>query len=261
MGGSAHTPEQSPGAPLLAVIDRAAEQLRDVEQLVTLQERAALDGLVAAAVAHEISNILTPVRSYAERALMHLNDREAVQGALERAAAGASQACRAVDAILESVRGATPVPRATPLDAAVSAVAALVDGVEVSTAGDTAATAAIGQSSLEQVLINLLLNARAASVGVARVEVRWSSVLRVGAGRLMRIEVQDHGRGIPAHFLDGLWDPRRTEATSRRGLGLLICRFLVEAVGGRITAASRVGVGTCFIIELPAGAEAASEAA
>src|SRR4051812_4298262 len=88
------------GASLLAAVDRAAGKLKEIQEQVGEDRRSGLEGLVAAAIAHEISNVLTPVRGYSEHALLHLDDGDLVRKALVRSAEGAARAVRAAEAIL-----------------------------------------------------------------------------------------------------------------------------------------------------------------
>lgn len=81
------------------------------------------------------------------------------------------------------------------------------------------------------------------------------------------LEVSDHGIGIPAADLPQLFGRfhRAANVDDRRfagmGLGLFICRAIVEAHGGAISATSRVGVGTTFRIRLPLAEPPAAEQA
>lgn len=234
------------GRHLLDAIDRAAEQLGAVAEQA---ERASLSTVLAAAVAHEISNILTPVRGYAEAALEQPADSELAAKALRFAAEGADRAIRAAEAVMESVGGRRAEEECADVrSAALRAVQLMGDGAEFVTVLGEGGAAAIGQISIEQVLLNLLINARAASLGS-----EFQVTVRLGCStwNTIRIDVEDHGRGIPAARLAGIFDsgPRRG-----RGLGLLICRHLVEAAGGSIRVQSQPGKGTCFTMELPTAA-------
>jgi len=106
---------------------------------------------------------------------------------------------------------------------------------------------------VEQVLSNLISNAVKFSVSGSEVVVRAGQV-DGGLG----VSVADHGQGIPAEELSGLFEPfnrtsvRSTAGEKSTGLGLAICRKIVEAHLGRIWAESKVGVGTTISFTLPA---------
>lgn len=103
-------------------------------------------------------------------------------------------------------------------------------------------------AQLNQVFMNLLLNASQAIQGEGRIDVRTRT-----EGERVRIEVRDDGRGIPEDHLDRIFEPGFSTKGSRMGmgLGLLITRQVVDRHGGEIDVESRVGEGTLFAIELP----------
>ena len=105
---------------------------------------------------------------------------------------------------------------------------------------------------LRQVLDNLLDNAVKYSPGGGTVE------LRVDADeRWTRFAVSDHGVGIPAgehmRIFEKFYrlDPHQTRGVNGTGLGLYVCRELVERMEGRITVMSAPGRGSTFVVELP----------
>jgi CheY-like chemotaxis protein len=112
----------------------------------------------------------------------------------------------------------------------------------------------VNESRLGQVLLNLLVNAaQAIREGNAQENVIRVATRRDGSGQVL-IEVSDTGPGIPADVLHRLFTPFFTTkpAGIGTGLGLAICRRIITAVGGEITAESRVGRGTTFRVHLPA---------
>jgi signal transduction histidine kinase len=105
---------------------------------------------------------------------------------------------------------------------------------------------------LRRVLGNLIENAVKYSPEGGRIQVRLES-----AGDLLRVSVQDEGLGIAATELDRIFekfyrvDPDQTHGVGGTGLGLYICRTLVEQMGGRISVVSEEGQGSTFVFELP----------
>jgi signal transduction histidine kinase len=106
---------------------------------------------------------------------------------------------------------------------------------------------------LEQVLANLITNAIKFTGAGGRVE--------VGAGRLngdIKLWVKDTGEGIAPEEMGDLFEKYRQSASGKfsenkgTGLGLVICKKIAEAHGGRISVESRVGQGSTFVVELPA---------
>ena len=114
-------------------------------------------------------------------------------------------------------------------------------------------------------LINLLINARQAMPqgGVVRLRVATAA-----AGRRVEISVSDTGVGIAPDDLRRIFEPfystkKEPDAAGQggTGLGLAVCRDIVEAHHGRIRAESRPGQGSTFTIILPACPEPSSPAA
>ena len=106
---------------------------------------------------------------------------------------------------------------------------------------------------LQQVILNLMLNAFSAMSGTGqdgprRVIVRTSST---DASNVL-IEVQDSGTGIAAEKLESIFDPFVTSKPEGLGMGLSICRSIVERHHGRITVANNPDRGAKFSIRLPA---------
>jgi PAS domain S-box-containing protein len=106
---------------------------------------------------------------------------------------------------------------------------------------------------LQQVLINLLDNAAKYSPEGERIVVRTSQ-----ANGQIRIEVADHGPGIPDPDRERVFekfyrgDSSHRLAPSGTGLGLYICRGLLERMGGRISVTSSPGAGSTFTVDMPA---------
>jgi len=103
----------------------------------------------------------------------------------------------------------------------------------------------------KQVLINLLTNAIKYNRVAGRVDVRCTAA----SGQCVRVSVEDTGQGLTAAQREELFDPfnrlgQELGAEPGTGIGLVICKRLVELMGGRIGVDSTVGVGSCFWFEL-----------
>ena len=127
------------------------------------------------------------------------------------------------------------------------------------------ARAKIEPAQIQQVLINLLINARQAMPRGGTVRLR---VETAGGGRRVEISVTDNGVGIAPGDLRRIFEPFYSTKSGPdaagqggTGLGLSVCRDIVEAHHGRIRAESRPGQGSTFTIILPACPESPSSAA
>jgi signal transduction histidine kinase len=104
---------------------------------------------------------------------------------------------------------------------------------------------------VQQVLINLIVNALDAVAGSAGSD-RWVGVVaRRRDTRFVEIAVSDSGAGIPAERLPQIFDPFFTTKAGGMGMGLTISRTLVEAHGGQLWADNRPGGGAVFTFSLP----------
>lgn len=121
------------------------------------------------------------------------------------------------------------------------------------TASEELPNVAADPDKVRQVLANLVENAIKFSPDGGTVEVRLED-----RGDSVRFVVRDEGLGIPAREREQVFekfyrlDPNLTRGVGGTGLGLYICRELVDRMGGRIWAQSEEGVGSTFLVELPA---------
>ncbi|HET6764569.1 MAG TPA: HAMP domain-containing sensor histidine kinase [Longimicrobiaceae bacterium] len=130
-------------------------------------------------------------------------------------------------------------------------------GVKVDTSGIAQATVLGDGYYLLQVFDNLVRNAREAMEGQDDRRL-WLRVERAGGMAVAR--VADNGPGIPPEKLDGVFQPFVSTKGKGMGLGLAICKEIVEAHGGRLEVQSRAGEGTAFTVTLPLMVDAAGPA-
>jgi signal transduction histidine kinase len=107
---------------------------------------------------------------------------------------------------------------------------------------------------LQQVLFNLTMNAIEAMSSETGRERHLTIVSGVGENAEVSITVADTGSGIDPAHLDRIFDPFFTTKSTGMGLGLSICRSIVEAHGGKLWASPHNPFGTAFHLTLP-GAE------
>jgi C4-dicarboxylate-specific signal transduction histidine kinase len=103
---------------------------------------------------------------------------------------------------------------------------------------------------LQQVIINLLVNAMQAMSGMNRKERTLLVSLTSGQNSDVALRVQDNGPGISAQHLSSLFNPFFTTKPEGMGMGLSICRSIIDAHGGRIWAESELGHGAALIFSL-----------
>jgi signal transduction histidine kinase len=113
------------------------------------------------------------------------------------------------------------------------------------------------ETQIRQVLLNLILNAMDAVAAGGRIDVQVVLQHERDVGRWAVIRVADDGCGLPAELGDRIFDPFVSTKETGIGLGLSICRRIVETHRGEITAAPAPAGGTVFTVRLPADARSA----
>ncbi len=240
-------------AKLTAQFDLLRAQVRQAQQLATL-------GTAAAMLAHEVNNLLTPIRAYADYAIK-TDDVELMKKALSVTSRNVQILIGMTGRVLE-IGAAKPQRRETVAVRKVvdDALASLCrdlskDGIDVAIEVDENLTASVDPLQLQQVLFNLLLNAREAMASThgGRLSIR-------GERRDDRVclEIRNTGEPIPPELLPHLFEPFQSSKSSNRegrqrcgGLGLALCRDLIEENAGAISVSSRPDQGTAFTISLP----------
>jgi signal transduction histidine kinase len=260
---------------LTSRISEMQAMLDDLREQLTESQRLATIGTIAAVIAHEFNNLLTPIVSYSQYALQSAEsnkpDAELIKKALSKAFQSSTKAGRICTSMLglargESSFGQVEVQKLVEETLLVLARDPQKDGIALRVQVQPGATVYGDHVQLEQVLLNLLINARQAMLG------RGGSITiranRTDDGEL-RLQVVDTGPGIPEKYLTRIFEPFfTTKGTATRkgetrgtGLGLAICKEIVEHHQGRIDVHSEVGKGTTFSIYLPAANTTAAPAA
>jgi signal transduction histidine kinase len=234
-----------------------AEQLR--QQLLQAQRLSSV-GALASSVAHEFNNILTTIINYAKLGLRPTADDASRIQALERILKGGQRAAGVVNSMLGYARNGATLR--TPTD-----VARLVEEALTLTEKDlikhrisverrivARPVAPIVGGQIEQILVNLIINARQAMPRGGRlvIEVRENKV-----AQMAEVKIADSGVGIPPEKLRMIFEPFYTtkqpdeDGSGGTGLGLSVCRQIIEQHHGRIRVESVVGKGSTFTVKLP----------
>jgi PAS domain S-box-containing protein len=247
------------GVRVMAFITDITERLVR-ERAARQSEKLAALGTLSAGIAHELNNPLGIIGTRIELMLMEGEDqplsatvREDL-GVIQRQV---QRVGRLVNGLLSYVRPSESDLRPVDLNDVVGEMLMLAqkqfskEGVQISAALDRSLPRIVGdQSSLEQVLLNLITNAQQAlkRSGEIRISTRPSAT-RTGWVELV---VADTGPGIPAEIVSRIFDPYFTTKATGTGLGLSITSRIVEDHGGTIEVRSKPGEGTEFILGFPA---------
>jgi signal transduction histidine kinase len=239
---------ETPGGVAVALRDVTAQRQRE-EELERLRPLARI-GRWLSTVLHELRNPLAVVQGSAS-----LLARSVAGGEehLRRIQAACDAMQRLVEELLVLARPLHPRPRDVSLAAVLAEVARTAgEGIRVEVRGEGAAVRA-DPDFLRQILQNLVRNAEEAMEG--RGELRLEIV--PGPPGRVRILVADSGPGLAPEEIPKIFEPFHTTKPGGTGLGLPTSRRLAEAMGGRLDALARPGLGALFVLELPAaGGEA-----
>lgn len=218
---------------------RAAEQARHLASL----------GQMSAVLAHEIRNPLASLKGNAQLLARSLPDGEKPRAKADRVVDEAVRLEHLTNDLLAFARsGEIKVADADPAEL-LRAAASDVDANARIRIADTSAPRSwpLDADRMRQVLVNLLENAAEMSDGPIDAAVERS-------GAALRFTVRDHGPGLPDSDLERLFEPFFTRRTRGTGLGLAVCKRLVDLHGGTIAARNADGGGAEFEISLPRGA-------
>jgi len=241
---------------------QVAAERREMERRLHQAARLESLGQLAGGIAHDFNNLLAIVMNYtgfAQEAVADpatLDDLRQVQDAAERAARITRQLLivGGRDTPQPEVLGLNEIVNDT-LELLATAVGAAVE-IRVHTAADLPAIEA-DRGQVEQVLLNLTVNARDAMTGHGTLTIETRRAVCAGEAQV-ELAVTDTGRGMSPDVAEHIFDPFFTTKPTGRGtgLGLATVHTIVTRLGGSIGVESREGTGTTFRILLPAAAAA-----
>jgi signal transduction histidine kinase len=232
------------------------ERLR--QQLMQAQKLSSV-GTLASSVAHEFNNILTTILNYAKLGLQAASEEERTN-ALQKIMKAGQRAAVITASMLGFARKSTHRRELCDLAALVEEVLVLTEKdlkkhhVQVETRIEGRPQAPVVPGQIEQVLLNLIINARQAMPRGGRLHI---TVRTNPETDMAEIRIADTGCGIPPDKLRLIFEPFYTtkspdaEGHGGTGLGLSVCRQIIEQHHGRIRVESLVGKGSAFTIKLP----------
>jgi len=232
------------------ITDRA-----ELEQRLVQADKLSSIGLLAAGVAHEVNTPLAVISTYAQMLAKQVSDDSQKSLILDKIAKQTFRASEIVNSLLNFSRTSTTSLGDVNLNRVIQETLSLLEhqlqksGIQVKTDLDPGLPPVHGNAGqLQQVFLNLFLNARDAMPAGGTLEVRtWPE----GSGA--RAEVADTGHGIAPENLHRIYDPFFTTKAVRKGtgLGLSVTYGIIQEHGGSIEVSNRPGGGASFRLELP----------
>ncbi len=242
----------------------ASEALREAQTELAHVNRVTTMGELSASIAHEVMQPITAAVTNAHAALRWLGtqppDLEEIRQALGRVVKEGDRATDVIGRIRALIKKAPPRKDGLEINEAILEVIALTHGEVVKNGVSVQTQLAEGlpriqgdRVQLQQVILNLIINAVQAMSGVSE----GSRELLIGTGKDasggVLVTVQDSGPGLSPESSDRLFDAFYTTKPGGMGMGLTICRSVVEAHGGRIWAPRNAGPGATVQFALPVG--------
>ncbi len=239
------------------VTDRA-----ELEQRLVQADKLSSIGLLAAGVAHEVNTPLAVISTYAQMLAKQVAEDSQKSLILDKIAKQTFRASEIVNSLLNFSRTSTTSFGDVNLNRVIQETLSLLDhqlqksGIQLRTELEPELPPVHGNAGkLQQVFLNLFLNARDAMNAGGALEVRtWKE----GAG--VRVEVADSGHGIAPEHIHRIYDPFFTTKAARKGtgLGLSVTYGIIQEHGGSIEVSNRRSGGATFRLELPLSATGAA---
>jgi PAS domain S-box-containing protein len=253
----AHAVRNDRGNTVVLIVCEDITEHKRVELALHESEKLAATGRMAARVAHEINNPLGGIQTafkLVSGAVPPEHRHHHYVGKIEKEIA---RIARIVRLMLDLYKPDTELPKEFQADETIQDIITLMKPdlcerkIKIALALEQAREKiALPEDMLRQILYNLILNAAEASPenGVVRI------AAEIAANRL-HIAVADQGEGIPEEIGARIFEPffttKKTSTAGGAGLGLSICKTLVETINGKIEFTSQPGKGTEFRISLP----------
>lgn len=252
------------------------EKLRLSEEQLRMSQKLEAIGQLAGGVAHDFNNLLTVITGYSDLVLARLEDSDDNRPKIEEIKRAAQRASSLTRQLLAFSRKQVLQPKLFNLNDLVADMTKMLqrligENIQMNTcfAQETPINADPGQ--IEQVLMNLVVNARDAMPNGGRVSIETSQVeidetyasthLHMAPGSYVMLAVSDTGKGMDAETQKHVFEPFFTtkELGKGTGLGLSTVYGIVKQSGGSIWVYSEPGLGTVFKVYLPLASAKAAE--
>jgi two-component system, NtrC family, sensor histidine kinase HydH len=240
-------------------VAEVADRLQQHQREMLRAEQLSAVGQLAASMAHEIRNPLTSIKMLVEAGLRTQKPKPVTVENLNVIHTEIARLERTVQGFLDFARPAALQRSSCDLRDVLAQAVELVRararqqnvGIELRST-EKPVTLGIDRDRFCSVLVNLFINALDAMPGGGRLEIALSDSSRLG----VLLTIADTGNGIPPEIAGRLFAPFSSTKATGSGLGLSICKRVIEEHGGTIAAANRASGGACFTLSLPRGSTA-----
>ncbi|RCS41428.1 sensor histidine kinase [Bremerella cremea] len=244
-----------------SIVEQQAKEIEILKRRLLEAQKLTAMGELVSTTTHEFNNVLMSVINYARMGLRHKDDQTR-NNCFEKIAAAGERAAKITTGVLAMAKNRGNRMEPTELAKIVDDTLVLLERemrkyrIDVDFQNNDVPLAQANGNQIQQVLLNLMINARQAMPQGGRLILRLSYD---AADNMVDLLVRDHGVGIPSDQLPQIFDafystksgPDET-GKGGTGIGLSACRDIVEAHQGKIRVQSTVGMGTAFTIRIPA---------
>ena len=237
-----------------------AEQLEALKSKLAHAQRMTALGELASTTTHEFNNLLTTIINYAKLGMRH-RDQATRDKAFEKILTASQRAAKVTATILGSARNRTGRMEPTDLAPLVEDTLVLLERelnkyrISVERQFLPTPRAMVQGNQIQQIVLNLLVNARQAMPQGGRVIIK---IAHDPATNMVELMIRDTGVGMSPETMRRIFDPFFTtkngpdeSGKGGSGLGLAMCKEIIEAHQGRIRVDSSLGKGTAFTLRLP----------
>ncbi len=241
----------------------------DLQQQLVQSHRLEAMGHLAGGVAHDFNNLLSVILGYAEMSLMELEPCEEMYNRLKYIVKVAEKSKGITRQLLAFTRSQNQAPQVLDLNESVESMLKMLcrligEDVDLTlNPGSALWPIKMDPSNLDQILVNLCINAKDAIAGVGKITIETKNLIlddtlcaefgEFEPGEYVVLSVRDNGSGMDNETLGKIFEPFYTTKPSNQGtgMGLSIIHSIIKQRNGFIKTRSEVGVGTTFDIYIP----------
>ena len=250
-------------------LQRLRDEVKQLNDRLTQSQRNTALGELVSTTTHEFNNVLMTILNYAKMGMRH-QDQPTRDKAFEKILKAGERAAKITNSVLGMARNRTNQFELTSVENLVDETMVLLErelqkyriSVQIDVQPELPQVPVIG-NQIQQVLLNLLINARQAMSEGGQLVIR---LVEDKATETVDLSVRDYGTGMSQEQLRKIFQPYFStkngpdeSGKGGTGLGLAACKNIVEAHGGKIRVESSLGKGTCFTLKLPLQQQAASK--
>lgn len=241
-------------------IEQLREEITYLKRRLDQTQRMTALGELVSTTTHEFNNVLMTIINYAKMGMRH-DDKETRDKAFAKINKAGQRASKITNSVLGMARNRSEHFEMTNVKTIIDESMVLLEremqkyriavDMEID---DVPEVSAIG-NQIQQVLLNLLINARQAMSDGGQLVIKLKQNTE---SNTVDLSVRDYGPGIPQEKLRRIFEPFYTtkqgpdeSGKGGTGVGLATCKNIIEAHGGKIRVESSVGKGTCFTLKLP----------